>query len=143
MTKHFLLALIATSALSAAPLAAQEKSDAKQPPARSFAETVKAEAEAGWAKAPVEETETRTRDSVTINGKRYNYIASAGTLTTRDNEGKPTASMFYTAYTLDGTKPGTTRPITFLFNGGPGSPSFWLRMGSFAPIRIRTTSADS
>ncbi|MDF2602879.1 peptidase S10 [Sphingomonas sp.] len=142
MTKHFLLALIATSALSAAPLAAQEKSDAKQPPARSHAEAVKAEAEAGWAKAPVEETETRTRDSVTINGKRYNYIASAGTLTTRDNEGKPTASMFYTAYTLDGTKPGTKRPITFLFNGGPGSPSFWLRMGSFAPIRIRTTNPE-
>lgn len=103
---------------------------------------MKAEAEEAWAKAPVEETETRTRDSVTINGKRYNYVASAGTLTTRDNEGKPTASMFYTAYTLDGTKPGTKRPITFLFNGGPGSPSFWLRMGSFAPIRIRTTKPE-
>ncbi len=141
MTKHFFLALAATSVLTS-PLAAQDKPEAKPAPVRTHAEVMKAEAEAAWAKAPVEETETRHRDSVVIDGKRYSYVASAGTLTTRDSEGKPTASMFYTAYTLDGTKPGTKRPITFLYNGGPGSPSFWLRMGSFAPIRIRTTSPE-
>ena len=141
MTKHFFLALAATSVLTS-PLAAQDKPETKPAPVRTHAEAMKAEAEAAWAKAPVEETETRHRDSVVIDGKRYSYVASAGTLTTRDSEGKPTASMFYTAYTLDGTKPGTKRPITFLYNGGPGSPSFWLRMGSFAPIRIRTTSPE-
>jgi carboxypeptidase C (cathepsin A) len=123
-------------------LAAQEAPAGKPAAPAGHAEKAKAEAETAWAKAPVEEQEVRHRDSVTIDGRRYAYVASAGTLTTRDAEGKPTASMFYTAYTLDGTKPGTRRPITFLYNGGPGSPSFWLRMGSFAPIRIRTTNPE-
>ena len=135
--KHFALALAATTSL---PALAQDK------PAKSVvqsnADKQKEEAEAAYANAPVEEQEVRHRDSVTIAGRRLGYTASAGTLTVRDIEGKPTASMFYTAYTLDGVKPGTKRPVTFLYNGGPGSPSFWLRMGSFAPIRIQTTSPE-
>lgn len=140
MTKPFLLTLIAATALSS-PVAAQDAPGEKKS-GRSHAEIVKEDAEAAWATAPVAEDEVKHRDSVTINGRRYGYTASAGTLTVRDTEGKPTASMFYTAYTLDGVKPGTKRPITFLYNGGPGSPSFWLRMGSFAPVRIRTTSPE-
>lgn len=135
--KHFALALAATASL---PALAQDK------PAKSVvqsnADKQKEEAEAAYANAPVEEQEVRHRDAVTIAGRRLGYTASAGTLTVRDIEGKPTASMFYTAYTLDGVKPGTKRPVTFLYNGGPGSPSFWLRMGSFAPIRIQTTSPE-
>ncbi len=133
------IALAAVLAALPLTLPAQDK------PARdkgTNAERVKDEAEAAWANAPVAETETKHRDAVTIGGRRYAYTASAGTLTIRDIEGKPTASMFYTAYTLDGVKPGTKRPVTFLYNGGPGSPSFWLRMGSFAPVRIRTTSPE-
>lgn len=138
MIRNTLVLLLAATALTA-PLAAQEDGDKK---GGSHAEAAKAEAEAAWARAPIDESEVRHRDSVTINGRSYPYIASAGTLTVRDIEGKPTASMFYTAYTLDGVKSGTKRPVTFLYNGGPGSPSFWLRMGSFAPIRIRTTSPE-
>ena len=137
MIRNSLALLLAATAMTA-PLAAQEEGEKKAP----HHEAAKAEAEAAWARAPLEETEVRHRDSVTINGRAYPYVASAGTLTVRDIEGKPTASMFYTAYTLDETKPGTKRPVTFLYNGGPGSPSFWLRMGSFAPIRIRTTSPE-
>jgi carboxypeptidase C (cathepsin A) len=137
-TRHLALA-IATLSL-AAPLHAQD-APAKGK-AVSNADRQKEEAEAAYANAPVEEQEVRHRDAVTIAGKRYGYTASAGTLTIRDIEGKPTASMFYTAYTLDGVKPGTKRPVTFLYNGGPGSPSFWLRMGSFAPVRIRTTNPE-
>ncbi len=135
------LSFLALAALStAAPALAQ---DAKQAaPAKSHAEMLKQEAEAGWATAPVAEQEVTHRDAVTVGGRRLSYTESAGTLTIRDIEGKPTASMFYTAYTLDGTKPGTKRPVTFFYNGGPGSPSFWLRMGSFAPIRIRTTNPE-
>ena len=137
------LALAATALLSL-PAAAQDAPDAKPAakPPLSHVDMAKAEAEAAWARAPIAETEVRHRDRVTINGKAYPYVASAGTVTTRDTEGKPTASMFYTAFTLDGAKPGMKRPITFLYNGGPGSPSFWLRMGSFAPIRIRTTNPE-
>ncbi|RYD46107.1 MAG: peptidase S10, partial [Sphingomonadales bacterium] len=103
---------------------------------------MKKDAEAGYANAPVAEQASSHRDSVTVNGRRLPYTATAGTLTIRDTEGKPTASMFYTAYTLDGSKPGTKRPITFFYNGGPGSPTFWLHMGSFAPVRLRTGNPE-
>ena len=135
------LSFLAIALLSTAtPALAQDAKPAA--PAKSHAEMVKQEAEAGWATAPVAEQEVTHRDAVTVGGRRLSYTESAGTLTIRDIEGKPTASMFYTAYTLDGTKPGTKRPVTFFYNGGPGSPSFWLRMGSFAPIRIRTTNPE-
>ena len=133
------LPLLALALLSAPALAQDAKPAA---PAKSHSEVMKQEAEAGWATAPVAEREVTHRDAVTVGGRRLAYTASAGTLTIRDIEGKPTASMFYTAYTLDGTRPGTKRPVTFFYNGGPGSPSFWLRMGSFAPIRIRTTNPE-
>lgn len=137
--KHLALALAAATSLS--PALAQSKGD-DQSVTQSNADKQKEDAEAAYANAPVAEQEVKHRDAVTIAGRRYGYTASAGTLTVRDIEGKPTASMFYTAYTLDGVKPGTKRPVTFLYNGGPGSPSFWLRMGSFAPIRIQTTNPE-
>ncbi|MDR6789107.1 carboxypeptidase C (cathepsin A) [Sphingomonas sp. BE138] len=119
----------------------QDKGGDKRP-AKSNAEMQKEEAEAATANAPVEEREERSKGAVTVAGKRLAYTANAGTLTIRDLEGKPTASMFYTAYTLDGTKPGTKRPITYFYNGGPGSPTFWLHMGSFAPVRLQTGSPE-
>jgi carboxypeptidase C (cathepsin A) len=51
--------------------------------------------------------------------------------------GAPEASIFYVAYTADGAAPGT-RPVTFFFNGGPGSATVWLHLGSFAPRRLVT-----
>lgn len=105
-------------------------------------EAVAEEAEAGWARAPVEEREVVTRHSVRVGGKTLGYAATAGTLTLRDAVGKPEASIFYTAYTLDGTKPGTKRPVMFFFNGGPGSASLWLHMGSFAPVRLTTGNPE-
>ncbi|WP_375249739.1 S10 family peptidase [Sphingomonas sp.] len=124
-------------AAAAAPTVAQDR----KPPA-SNAELQKEKIEAAYANAPVEEREERSKGAVTVGGQRLPYTATAGTLTLRDLEGKPTASMFYTAYTLDGTKPGTKRPITFFYNGGPGSPTFWLHMGSFAPMRLRTGNPE-
>jgi carboxypeptidase C (cathepsin A) len=140
--KPLALVLAAGVILAPAAGAAQDSPARDKSAATSNADKMKNEAEAAWANAPIAETETTHRDAVTIDGRRYAYTASAGTLTIRDIEGKPTASMFYTAYTLDGVKPGTKRPVTFLYNGGPGSPSFWLRMGSFAPIRLRTTNPE-
>lgn len=66
-----------------------------------------------------------------IHGAAVPYRATAGTLTIRDDAGAPTASVFYVAYTA----PGPDRPVTFLFNGGPGSASLWLNMGGFGPLR--------
>lgn len=127
--------LLATSTLAAAQ-------DGAPRPGKTNAESQRDAVEAGYANAPVAEREERSTGSVTVAGKRLGYTATAGTLTLRDLEGKPTASMFYTAYTLDGTKPGTKRPVTFFYNGGPGSPSFWLHMGSFAPVRLKTGNPE-
>jgi len=88
-----------------------------------------------WTSAPIEEVTTSHGGRATVDGRTVGYTATAGTLTLRDPQGKPTASIFYTAYTV----PGARRPVTFLFNGGPGSASLWLRMGSFAPDRVLTT----
>lgn len=92
------------------------------------------------ANAPITEKSQTTSHAVTIKGQKIDYKATAGTLTIRDEDGKPTASVFYVAYTA---KPGTHRPVTFLYNGGPGSASLWLHMGSFGPVRVRTTSPDA
>jgi carboxypeptidase C (cathepsin A) len=76
-----------------------------------------------------------TKHSVRIGGRAINYKATAGTLLIKDDKGKPTVSFFYVAYTADGAK-ADKRPVTFMFNGGPGSSSMWLHMGSFGPVRV-------
>jgi carboxypeptidase C (cathepsin A) len=103
-----------------------------------------AEVEGGWARAPVKENTTATSHQVTVAGRVLHYTATAGTLTIRDDDGKPTGSMFYVAYTLDGADAGSApRPVTFFYNGGPGSSSIWLHMGSFAPMRVRTLNPET
>ncbi len=79
--------------------------------------------------------------SVSVEGMRVGYQAVAGTLVLRDDNGDaadaPTVSMFYTAYFKKGADAGK-RPITFIYNGGPGSATVWLHMGAFGPKRIVT-----
>ncbi len=86
--------------------------------------------------APIVEVRKVTRHQGVIGGKPLSYTATAGTLTIRDDEGKPTASMFYVAYTTG----AAGRPVTFLYNGGPGSSTLWLHMGSVGPVRVQTDS---
>jgi carboxypeptidase C (cathepsin A) len=76
-----------------------------------------------------------TSHSIVLHGTRYNYTARAGLIALRDGDEKQTATMFYTAYTLDHAD-SRTRPVTFFYNGGPGSATIWLRMGSFGPVRV-------
>jgi carboxypeptidase C (cathepsin A) len=76
-----------------------------------------------------------TQHSVTINGQAIGYTARAGTIVMKNEEGTPTASIFFTAYTKDGENPAH-RPVTFTFNGGPGSSSVWLHMGALGPKRV-------
>jgi carboxypeptidase C (cathepsin A) len=80
-----------------------------------------------------------THHSMTLGGKQLNYTATAGTLLIRDQDDKPYGSIFYVAYTLDGAD-AKSRPVSFLYNGGPGSATLWLHMGSFSPVRIQTDS---
>lgn len=83
-------------------------------------------------------TEHRLRES----GISLPYEAVAGTLTLRDEGGRSQFSIFYTADRVD-AKRGQSRPLIFLWNGGPGSSSIWLRMGSFGPVRVKPTAVGS
>lgn len=83
------------------------------------------------ATALADEETAVTRHTVTVGGRKLDYSAVAGTVTIRDDDGAPTASMFYTAYMAEPNS--RRRPITFFYNGGPGSSSMWLHMASFAP----------
>jgi len=76
-----------------------------------------------------------TQHTITLGGKIYPYTARAGTIALEDGKGETNCRMFYTAFTADGVDP-RTRPVTFLYNGGPGSSTIWLRMGSFGPMRV-------
>jgi carboxypeptidase C (cathepsin A) len=71
--------------------------------------------------------------STRINGKLIAYTSHTGTMVLRDEDGKPKASVFFIAYTKD-QEDATTRPVTFFFNGGPGSASIWLDMGIMSPM---------
>jgi carboxypeptidase C (cathepsin A) len=83
-----------------------------------------------------------TQHSIQLDGRKIDYTATAGNLLLRDKNGQANASVFYTAYTV-ATKAPSTRPVTFLFNGGPGAGSVFLMIGSFGPKRVRTASPAS
>ncbi len=83
--------------------------------------------------------ESVTQGSVTVEGHKIDYTATAGTLILRNNHGKPTGSMFYVAYVESGVKGESRRPVTFFYNGGPGSASVWLHIGAFGPRRVVTS----
>jgi carboxypeptidase C (cathepsin A) len=76
-----------------------------------------------------------TRHQITVEGKALKYTATAGRLPIKRGDGKIEAEMFYVAYTLDG-QDAAKRPLTFAFNGGPGSASIWLHMGALGPKRV-------
>ena len=77
-----------------------------------------------------------THGSVVIGGQRIRYTATAGTILLKNAQGKPTASMFYVAYTKDGVRDPGQRPVTFAYNGGPGFASALVDIGGFGPRRI-------
>src|SRR5207302_10061502 len=76
-----------------------------------------------------------THHQVTVEGKLLKYMATAGRLPIKRPDGKIEAEMFFVAYTLDG-QDVSKRPLTFAFNGGPGSASIWLHMGALGPKRV-------
>src|SRR5437763_190911 len=70
-----------------------------------------------------------------LDGRDIKYTATAGTLPIRLDNGQVAARMFFVAYTKDG-EDAKTRPVSFLYNGGPGAATIWLHMGSFSPKRV-------
>jgi carboxypeptidase C (cathepsin A) len=119
--------------LSGAFLCAQQSTQAPPPEKKA----------AGPASAPAQGTPAApdkpfavTRHSIVIGGKTIAYTATAGTLTVNKPNEQPGARMYFTAYVMDGVRDLTARPITFLFNGGPGSSSVWLHLGGLGPRRV-------
>ena len=76
-----------------------------------------------------------THHQATLDGKLLKYTATTGRLPIKRGDGKIEAEMFFVAYTLDGQDAGK-RPLTFAFNGGPGSATIWLHMGALGPKRV-------
>ncbi|MGH8162313.1 MAG: S10 family peptidase [Gammaproteobacteria bacterium] len=74
-----------------------------------------------------------TQGSVTVEGKRIGYKAIAGLLIIKNDKGQPYTSMSYVAYVKKGVRHQDDRPITFFYNGGPGSSTVWLHMLAFGP----------
>jgi carboxypeptidase C (cathepsin A) len=91
---------------------------------------------------PPKEESSVTDHSIRMNGETVAYKATAGTILVKDDEDKPTASIFYIAYTRSDAQDVSRRPLAFLYNGGPGSSSVWIHMGAFGPRRVETTNAE-
>jgi carboxypeptidase C (cathepsin A) len=98
-------------------------------------------------KPPVTDKLVETKHSATLNGHELKYTVTTGTIvmkTEADKAGeaegeKPKASFFFIAYTLDDLADSAKRPLTFSFNGGPGSSSVWLHLGVLGPRRVVLT----
>lgn len=81
-----------------------------------------------------------SRHRIELGGRALDYTASAGTVIVRNDDQSERASMFYLAYVADPVDGAPRRPVTFLFNGGPGSASLWLNIGGFGPKRTPTAT---
>src|SRR5438094_125351 len=120
------LVLIACFAVSAPLLQAQHE------PAKPNPDT---KTDEKFPAPPAEEKSVKTQHTLHVDGRDLRYTATAGTLLIRKDDGKPRASIFYVAYSLDGADVAK-RPLTFAFNGGPGSSSVWLHIGALGPRRV-------
>ncbi len=122
--RSFLPSLLLAAAL-AAPLAAAAQ-DAKPAPAAAKPD--------GPALPPLP-ADASVKQTIHVGGRALTYTATVGTLPVRDAEGKKTAEIVFTAYTLDGPR-DPNRPVTFAFNGGPGAASVYLNYGAIGPKHV-------
>lgn len=126
------VAVAALLLAAALPAAGQDKADPTKPDkgAIEVKGALEKKSEIGAERQSV------TQHSVTLGGREIRYTATAGTVILKEEDGTPKASIFYIAYTLDGVKDPAQRPLTFSFNGGPGSSSVWLHLGVLGPRRV-------
>ncbi|MBA4043616.1 MAG: peptidase S10, partial [Erythrobacter sp.] len=129
MNPRFPLSLAAlTLAAFALPTAAQDMAASKM-----------ADAKMDAAKPATPERQVRTRDLVgTFGGQRVSYRATIADTVLSDDAGKAEAVIVTTSYVKTPADP--TRPVFFIYNGGPGSGSVWLQMGAFGPKRVAIPS---
>jgi len=129
---------MALPALAQAPEGRQQRGTAEASGARGEAPTSREDQ--GIPIPP--ETTSVTKHDWTAGGQTVHYTATAGNLLIRDDQDKAIGSIFYVAYTEDGAE-AKSRPVTFFYNGGPGSATIWLHMGSLGPVRVVTQSPEA
>jgi carboxypeptidase C (cathepsin A) len=138
---RLVLALIALSMLSGA-----RAQDAPQPPQQPAATPSgqKSGGSGGRASTPSSPVvaeqhrlppDSTTKQTLELPGRTLAFTATAGSIHLFDDKGEPQADIAYTAYQLDGADP-RSRPVTFLFNGGPGAASAYLQLGNAGPWRL-------
>ena len=95
------------------------------------------------ASTPPKEESSITDHTIKLGSQTIPYKATAATILIKNEKDEPTALIYYTAYTRSDVKDLSQRPVSFLYNGGPGSSSVWLHMGSFSPRRVITANAEA
>ncbi|MFQ5740657.1 MAG: S10 family peptidase [Acidobacteriota bacterium] len=110
---------------------------AQEPPSKTPASETKTP-----ASPPPQAEQSVTEHSITVEGKPLEYTATAGTLILRNEKDEPVASMGYVAYAKKGVEDFNRRPVTFAYNGGPGSSSIWLHMGALGPRRVAARDVE-
>jgi carboxypeptidase C (cathepsin A) len=134
MNSNFWTRVLCASALlfplSICSTLAQEKEKPAEKPADKASEA-----------PPPKEESSVTEHSIKIGSQSLSYKATAGTILLKNDKDEPEALIYYTAYTRNDVKDLSQRPLAFLYNGGPGSSSIWLHMGSFGPKRVVTVNA--
>jgi carboxypeptidase C (cathepsin A) len=135
MGRLLLLCAVSFALQSGVTCRAQDK-DAKAPDAAPAATP------AAPATPPKEESSV-TDHTVRIAGQTIPYKATAATILLKNEKDEPTALVYFTAYTRSDIKDLSQRPVAFLYNGGPGSSSLWVHMGSFGPRRAVVADTEA
>ena len=132
------------AALLAFAMLATARADDAPPPQDHPAGAVSGQKSGGRAAAPASPAaaelhklppDSTTKQTLALPGRTLAFSATAGSIRLFDGKGEPQADIAYTAYQLDGADPAT-RPVTFLFNGGPGAASAYLQLGAVGPWRL-------
>ncbi len=137
--------LLLTLGVITGPLLAQQPADEHKAEASKAADK-KPDEKKDEPKAKADEKadkKVETKHSITVGGQKLDYTATAGLIALKDPEGKATAEIFYIAYTRDGQTDAAKRPVTFSFNGGPGSSSVWMHLGLLGPRRVKLNDDGS
>ncbi len=128
MTTRIYIAAILSALTIAGSVQGQQISPATQPVTASASQSAP-------ATQPISASTVITQHTLTLSSGPLAYTATAGFMPLKDDAGKTQAQIFYVAYTRPG-QDSSTRPVTFCFNGGPGSASVWLHIGALGPRRV-------
>src|SRR5262249_37828379 len=105
-------------------------------PAKPNTPQERAQGEGAVANGPIDEKPVVTRHETMLGGKPLRYTATVAQMPINAANGDNEAHIFYVAYTLDDAGDLSRRPLTFAFNGGPGSASMWVHMGAMGPRKV-------